>query len=116
MSPQQPYHDAPEVVPGVDSPEVNYGEGLETAQPGKEVVTSNGVLEYYGKDYEGKEIGAPVAPKKRICGLSRRAFWIVLGVAIVIVIGAVGGGVGGALAGKKSPSTTGVGSTTTTAG
>jgi hypothetical protein len=43
MAFQERYHDAPEVVPGGyghDGSQVLYGEGLETAQPGKEVVHS----------------------------------------------------------------------------
>ncbi|KAI8938334.1 hypothetical protein NX059_005985 [Plenodomus lindquistii] len=37
-----------------------------------------------------------------ICGLKRRTFWVILGVAIVVVVSAVGGGVGGALASHSS--------------
>ncbi|KXJ96458.1 hypothetical protein Micbo1qcDRAFT_229366 [Microdochium bolleyi] len=44
------------------------------------------------------------APKKRICGLASRKFYIVLAVAVVIVLGAVGGGVGGALASRGGDS------------
>ncbi|KAF3032450.1 hypothetical protein E8E12_000774 [Didymella heteroderae] len=36
------------------------------------------------------------------CGLRRRTFWVLLGVALVVVAAAVGGGVGGALASRSS--------------
>lgn len=41
-------------------------------------------------------------PQKRICGLTRKLFIILLVVCLVIVAGAVGGGVGGAMAAKNS--------------
>lgn len=41
---------------------------------------------------------------RKICGLKKRTFWIVLIVAIVVVAAAVGGGVGGALASRSSNS------------
>ncbi len=105
------YHDAPEVVPGSHVPQAAYGQGLEIAQPGKEVV------EQSQKYYDGKQAFLwqnNAASTKRICGLSKRAFWIVVIVVVVLVVGgAVGGGVGGALAGKKSTSGTVVGASST---
>ncbi|KAJ8115986.1 hypothetical protein OPT61_g2496 [Boeremia exigua] len=41
-------------------------------------------------------------PPQTICGLRKRTFWILVGVAVVVVAGAVGGGVGGALASRSS--------------
>lgn len=41
-------------------------------------------------------------PAQTICGLRKRTFWILLGVALVVVAAAVGGGVGGALASRSS--------------
>ncbi|KAJ1338632.1 serine/threonine kinase PknH [Microdochium nivale] len=70
-----------------------YGEGLEAVPPHDEAV-----------------------PKRRICGLAARNFYILLAVAIVIVVGAVGGGVGGALASKGGNSQPLGGSTGTTNG
>jgi len=43
-------------------------------------------------------------PKKRICGLAARTFYIVLAIAVILVIAAIGGGVGGALASKNTDS------------
>jgi hypothetical protein len=40
-------------------------------------------------------------PKRRILGLSVRAFWIIVIVLVVIVAGAIGGGVGGGLAAQS---------------
>jgi hypothetical protein len=109
------FHDAPEVVHGgYDSPQVNYGEGVEIAQPGKEVLLSTVCpphFSYRGDD--GKEVDSTEGGSNgKICGLRRRWFWIVLMGAIIIVAGAVGGGVGGALA-HKSSSKSIVGATST---
>ena len=38
----------------------------------------------------------------RICGLRRKIFWPLLGLAILIVVGAIAGGLGGALANQKN--------------
>jgi len=102
------YHDAPEVVPGSYPPQVAYGQGLEIAQPGKEVVEPS------RKYYDGKQAFVwqnDAMSTKRIFGPSKRAFWIVVG--ILVVGGAVGGGVGGALAGKKSTNGSVVGASST---
>lgn len=37
-----------------------------------------------------------------ICGLRRTTFWLLVALAALIVVGAVGGGVGGSIAAKKS--------------
>lgn len=47
-----------------------------------------------------KEHRAP----QTICGLRKRTFWILVGVALVVTAAAVGGGVGGALASQSSDS------------
>lgn len=51
-----------------------------------------------GRAGEGPAKGA------KVCGLKRRTFWIVLGVAIVVVLAAIGGGVGGGLSSRNSSS------------
>jgi hypothetical protein len=61
---------------------------------------------YYATDYSDpsytqEPIQKPSAPDGRICGLARRTFFIVLGVAVLVVIGAVAGGVAGALTGRS---------------
>lgn len=50
--------------------------------------------------YESAEYERP-APQT-VCGLRKRTFWILVGVALVVVAAAVGGGVGGALASRPS--------------
>lgn len=55
--------------------------------------------------YESTAYDAP-PPAQTICGLRKRTFWILLGVALVIVAAAVGGGVGGALASRSSSKST----------
>lgn len=40
--------------------------------------------------------------RKRVCGLSKKMFIIVLVVLLIVIAGALGGGVGGALASKNS--------------
>ncbi|CAG8910089.1 unnamed protein product [Penicillium egyptiacum] len=48
----------------------------------------------------------PKSPKerKRICGVTSTIFWLlVVGIAIVVIGGAVGGGVGGSMANRKTP-------------
>ena len=40
-------------------------------------------------------------PLLRICGVTKRAFWLTLALAIIILVGAVGGGVGGAFANQS---------------
>ncbi|KAI0010547.1 hypothetical protein F4779DRAFT_627118 [Xylariaceae sp. FL0662B] len=41
----------------------------------------------------------------RVCGLSKKTFWIIMVIAIIVVIGAVAGGIAGGLAGRKYNST-----------
>lgn len=57
--------------------------------------TDTNKIAYESTEYEQ-------AAPQTICGLRKRTFWILLGVALVIVAAAVGGGVGGALASKSS--------------
>lgn len=45
-------------------------------------------------------------PPQTICGLRKRTFWILVGVALIVVAAAVGGGVGGALASRSSSNAT----------
>ncbi|CZT50104.1 uncharacterized protein RSE6_11035 [Rhynchosporium secalis] len=45
---------------------------------------------------------------RRICGLRKKWFWILVAVLIVVIVaGAVGGGVGGTIAGKNKMHSTG---------
>jgi hypothetical protein len=56
--------------------------------------------------YAPAEAGIPPGAgsgNKRILGLRRRTFWIVLAVALIVIAAAIGGGVGGAL-GSRSKS------------
>jgi hypothetical protein len=59
-----------------------------------------------GKELDGQVLSAPVdqvvASPKRILGLSKTTFWLVLAVAVLVIGGAVGGAVGGTLGRKSS--------------
>jgi hypothetical protein len=57
--------------------------------------TDTNKIAYESAEYE------QAAPQK-ICGLRKKTFWILLGVALVVIAAAVGGGVGGALASRSS--------------
>ncbi|RYO94536.1 hypothetical protein DL763_004043 [Monosporascus cannonballus] len=46
------------------------------------------------------ETGEKEEPKRTICGMAPLTFYIILGVALIIIIGAIAGGVGGAMANK----------------
>ncbi|RYP21520.1 hypothetical protein DL765_002156 [Monosporascus sp. GIB2] len=46
------------------------------------------------------ETGEKEKPKRTICGVAPLTFYIILGVALIIIIGAIAGGVGGAMASK----------------
>ncbi|KAH7040007.1 uncharacterized protein B0I36DRAFT_343813 [Microdochium trichocladiopsis] len=95
------------------SPQSSYPYGTPTtaynsASPGTIAHTS---LAKDGTPYQAYADAPEVAPnqdgtppKKRICGLAARTFYIVLAVIVVIVIAAIGGGVGGALASRGSSS------------
>lgn len=75
---------------------------LEAAQPEKELATQQGAEKPAGDIPAYQDLSSS---NRRICGLGRKTFWIVLAVATVVVIGAaVGGGVGGALSNRSSGS------------
>lgn len=75
---------------------------LEPAQAEKELATQQGTEKPAGGVSAYQAIDSS---DRRICGLRRKPFWIVLAVATVVVIGAaVGGGVGGALSNRSSAS------------
>lgn len=38
-----------------------------------------------------------ITPRKRICGLQPRTFWLILGLVIITIGASVGGGIGGSL-------------------
>lgn len=62
----------------------------------KQVLAYSQAPEYY-------EAANGQLPQKRICGLSKKTFLIVLAIVLLVVVAAaVGGGVGGALASKNS--------------
>ncbi|RYP91209.1 hypothetical protein DL770_002686 [Monosporascus sp. CRB-9-2] len=46
------------------------------------------------------ETGEKEKPKRTICGVAPLSFYIILGVALIVIIGAIAGGVGGAMASK----------------
>ncbi len=83
---------APEVVPTSDlehSPVVypdSYNKGRALPAP--------------NSDFSDKalELKSPKSQGRRICGLSPKAFWIVIIGIVIILAGAVGGGIGGGLA------------------
>jgi hypothetical protein len=63
-------------------------EGLQT------VPTQNNA--FWGQGHGGE------GPRRSILGLSVAAFWVVVGVLVLLLAGGVGGGVGGGLAAQKS--------------
>ncbi|KAF3034343.1 hypothetical protein E8E11_000442 [Didymella keratinophila] len=79
-------HKYPYYAPTDNSPEAVPSAGTDTNK-----------IAYESAEYEQ-------AAPQTICGLRKRTFWILLGVALVLVAAAVGGGVGGALASRSSES------------
>ena len=71
-------------------------------QQGIEVVPSQHNIPY--KSDDAKELYTPESPpkKRRICGLSFVAFWTLIAILAVVILGAaIGGGVGGGLAARN---------------
>ncbi len=77
--------DHPEAV--VEHPQVAYGSGLEWVPR----------LEY---NVRIADKPVEVVKKEPFWGLGKKRFWILVGVAVVVVLAALGGGVGGAMAAK----------------
>lgn len=72
-----------------------------------EFVSSGGSLPSESMAASRKAPGAVVLEGKgKICGLRRRVFFVVLGIALIIMVAAVGGGVGGAMSTSKSKKAT----------
>ncbi|RYP07518.1 hypothetical protein DL764_002447 [Monosporascus ibericus] len=84
------------VPPGSSySPAASYGEyGAHAAKLG---YVQAGQL---GPTESSVETGEEKKPKRTICGVAPLTFYIILGVALIIIIGAIAGGVGGAMASK----------------
>jgi hypothetical protein len=88
------YHNAPQVVPTYDPPQAAFTDGLEIAQPEKQVKIED--HQYYQEvDVVPEEHGSPP-----ISGLRRLAFFLAALIVLLVVGGAVGGGVGGSMAAK----------------
>ncbi len=47
----------------------------------------------------------PAHKKKRICGVSRTVFILLLIIAVLVIAGAIGGGIGGSIAARSSKTT-----------
>ncbi|PMD60190.1 uncharacterized protein K444DRAFT_398550 [Hyaloscypha bicolor E] len=91
------YHNAPQIVPTDNPPQVSFSDAPEVAQPEKEVKI--GDYQYYQ--------GVEADPEKpSICGLRRLTFFLAILVALLVVGGAVGGGVGGSMAAKSRKDST----------
>ena len=82
---------APEVVPSSDLEHVpfvnpnSYNKGKFLHDPGSD------------SNDKALEPESPKSPGRRICGLSPRAFWIVIIAIVLILAAAIGGGIGGGL-------------------
>lgn len=72
-----------------------------------EVVVHNGIETYYPTDhksgyYSGLQHDAstvlPSKPQRKIIGLHRSTFWLLVLLLVVVIAAAVGGGVGGSMA------------------
>ncbi|KAH7333390.1 hypothetical protein BKA65DRAFT_43737 [Rhexocercosporidium sp. MPI-PUGE-AT-0058] len=59
-------------------------------------------LEIQGQYPQTPSAEKPLAKEGRVCGLTRKVFFVVLGVLFVIIAASVGGGVGGAVAASRS--------------
>ncbi|KAH7324246.1 hypothetical protein B0I35DRAFT_475508 [Stachybotrys elegans] len=60
---------------------------------------------YYNQNKDdGATPSIPPKEKARVCGVKRRTFWVILGVALAIIIAAVAGGVAGALISRNGSS------------
>ena len=55
-----------------------------------------------GTYYNASSLPQGSQQPRLICGLRRTTFWLLVVLATLIVVGAVGGGVGGSIAAKKS--------------
>jgi hypothetical protein len=97
------YADWPHAVPELDHPQKeavpqdNYPEVVPSQQQPKQEGFGDG-----SGGYEALNSNAGGYRERRICGLRRRTFYILLGVAIVVVCGAIAGGVAGGVTSSKS--------------
>lgn len=82
--------------------EVTQETGIEVKPPHSnlEAVYMNNLQPEAGQWAHWSEGAATVAPKK-ILGLARQTFWLLIVLAIVVIAAAVGGGVGGSMAVQK---------------
>ena len=80
------------------NPHTDLPEHLDVQDEGPHVVNGpgHGTKEYALQDPEKIERAS------RICGLRRKIFWPLLGLVILIVVGAIAGGLGGALVNQKN--------------
>lgn len=76
-------HQAPEVVPSHEPPQVYYG-------------NKEGDYLHHGAAQSAAR------PGKRIMGLRKTTFWLLFALLVVVILAAVGGGVGGSLAVKNA--------------
>lgn len=77
---------------GSQAPEVAVHNGMEAYyHPG----TKPG---YYSGVQQNEPPALPPKPSKRIMGLHRSTFWLLIVLTIVVIAAAIGGGVGGSLA------------------
>lgn len=81
----------------VPSPRTGYSDGPELYNPPP---PQHEIQKQYiqGSELPPVTHAAPIIKEKRILGLRRPTFWLLIVLLVVVVVAAVGGGVGGALA------------------
>ncbi|KAI1337542.1 hypothetical protein F5Y15DRAFT_389575 [Xylariaceae sp. FL0016] len=97
--PQYPGYTGAYVDPNATSPAGTYGPGA-TPMSG----TTSDVYSQYAAAGAMIPPGEKAPKKATICGLSKKAFWITLVIAIIVIIGAIVGGVVGGLAADNADS------------